>query len=127
MSFVFKYIFGQVKLHIHNASAFPSVFTLYVVIVRSVFYNSPDLKKWDYTGFGSSVIPSVCHDFVSAQYLENKLIELLPNFVYALILTISRWRVLHVVFRIFLTELWPLTDIRMLFRIFFPLNILRTN
>ena len=74
VSFVFKYICGQVKLHIDNASAFPSVFTLYVVLVRSVFYNSPDLKKWDYTGFGLSVIPSVCHDCVSAQYLENKLI-----------------------------------------------------
>ena len=42
-------------------------------------YYSPTLKKGGYIGFGLSVnllvLPSVCHNFVSAQYLENKLID----------------------------------------------------
>ena len=40
----------------------------------TLFY-SPALKKWGYIGFGFTVIPSVHHNFVSAQYLENNFIE----------------------------------------------------
>ena len=43
--------------------------------MKKALYYSPALKKWGYTGFGLSVILSVRHNFVSAQYLENKLIE----------------------------------------------------
>ena len=48
------------------------------------------LKKGGYTGFGLFVILSVRHNFISTQYLENKLIEFNQNFLYALILMPSR-------------------------------------
>ena len=38
-----------------------------------------------------------------------------PNFVFAFILTISRLGLLHVIFCLFVTELWPLIDVRILF------------
>ena len=42
-------------------------------------YYSPSLKKWGLYRIGMSVIPSVhlsvCHNFVSAQYLEHSFIE----------------------------------------------------
>ena len=44
-----------------------------------------------------------------------------PNFAHALILTRSRLGLLLVIFRKFVTELWPLIDVRILF----PVNILR--
>ena len=50
-------------------------------------------------------------NFVSTQYLENGLIECLPNFVCALVLTRSRLELLPVIFRKFVTELWPLIDV----------------
>ena len=46
---------------------------------------------------------------------------ILPSF--ALILTRSRLGLLYIVFRRFEIELWPLTDVRILF----PLNIYRMN
>ena len=47
-----------------------------------------------------------------------------PSFSCAMVLTRSRMGLLHVSFRKFMTELWPLSDVR----ISFPLNIfLRTN
>ena len=46
-----------------------------------------------------------------------------PNFGYALMLTRSRLGLLRINFHKFITELWPLIDVRILF----PLNILRTN
>ena len=46
-----------------------------------------------------------------------------PNFAYALILTRSRLGLLCIHFCKFITELWPLIDVR----ISFPLNILRTS
>ena len=74
-------------------------------------------KEWSYTGFGLSVIPSVYTSyFVSAQYLEQ-IDRILPNFVYALILTRSRVGLLHIIFLTFVIELWPLTDVRISFYI----------
>ena len=55
-----------------------------------------------------------------------------PYFIYELILTISSWGLLHVVFYLFLTKLWPLIDVRTLFLLsaqylqIFLLNIFRT-
>ena len=46
-----------------------------------------------------------------------------PNFAYALILTRSRLGLLSIDFRKFITELWPVIDVR----ISFLLNILTTN
>ena len=52
----------------------------------------------------------------------KKIDRILPNFVYALILTRSRFGLLPVIFLKFVM-LWPLVDVR----ISFPLNIFRTN
>ena len=41
----------------------------------STFGELVALEMRGYTGFGLSVIPSVLHNLVSAQYIENKLIE----------------------------------------------------
>ena len=38
-----------------------------------------------------------------------------PNFVYAFILTISRLGLLPVIICLFVTELWPLIDVRIVF------------
>ena len=57
-----------------------------------------------------------CQNFVSAQM---DIISL--NFVYAFILTISRLGLLPVIFCLFVIELWPLIDVRVLFL----LNIFR--
>ena len=115
----------------------------------------------------------LCQNFVSAQYLENQLIEfhqilymdsywqdlawdcftsfctrlyqsygpwfttkfpfrsiswkpfdrISPNFLYEFILTRSTLGLLHVIFHIFVPELWPLIYAK----IWFQLNILRTN
>ena len=46
-----------------------------------------------------------------------------PNFIYAFILTRSTLRLLHIIFRTFVPELWPL----IYSKISFPINILRTN
>ena len=48
---------------------------------------------------------------------------ILPNFVYALILTISKFGLLQIIVRKFVAKLWPLIDVRVLFQ----LTILRTN
>ena len=55
--------------------------------------------------------------------MREQLDRILPNFVYALILTRSRMVLLPVIFCEFVTELGPLIGVRILF----PLNILRTN
>ena len=47
-------------------------------------------------------------NFVSAQYLENNLIEFYQMFFYRFILTRSTVGLLHLIFRIFVPELWPL-------------------
>ena len=45
------------------------------------------------------------------------------TFEYAFIMKRSRLGLLAVIFRLFVTELWPLIDVR----ISFPVNIFRTN
>ena len=60
-----------------------------------------------------------CQNFVSAQYLEKELINF--DFAYAMILTTSSLWLLNDHFSQFITELWPLNDVRILF----PLNILK--
>ena len=60
-------------------------------------------------------------NFVSAQYLENKWTAL--NFIFAFILTRSTLGSLHIIFRIFVPDLWPLIYAK----ISFPLNILKIN
>ena len=66
---------------------------------------------------------SVRHKFVFAQYLENKLIDFYQ------ILYMHRYcqdlGLLHIIFRKFVTELWPLSDVGISFRISFLLNILQ--
>ena len=62
-------------------------------------------------------------NFVSAQYLENKLVEFSPNFIYAFILIRSTLGLLHIIFRTFVPELWPLIYAI----ISFQFNILRAN
>ena len=49
--------------------------------------------------------------------------RILPNFIYAFILTRSKLRLLHIIFCTFVPELWPLIYSKILFL----LNILRTN
>ena len=54
-------------------------------ITVSTYIYSPALKKGGYIGFGLSVIVHcsyVCHNFVSAQYLENSY-RISPNLMYA--------------------------------------------
>ena len=46
-----------------------------------------------------------------------------PNFIYAFILKRSTLGLLHIIFRTFVPELWPLIYAK----ISFPFNILRTN
>ena len=76
-------------------------------------------------------------NFVSAQYLEDKLTEIKPNFKLEFILTssslgllhvISHWTraslgLLHNITHTFVPKLWPLIYVK----ISFPLNTLRTN
>ena len=63
-----------------------------------------------------------CQNFVSAQYLGNKLIEF-DQFAYALMLTRARLGLLHVNFHKFTTQLWHMV----IFKVSFLLNILGTN
>ena len=49
--------------------------------------------------------------------------RILPNFVYSLKVTRSRFGLLAIIFCKFVTELWPLIDVRILFL----LNIFRKN
>ena len=64
----------------------------------------------------------LCQNFVSAQYVENKL-TYSPKIIYSFILTSSKFGLLQLIFRTFVPELWPLINAR----ISYPLNILRTN
>ena len=50
----------------------------------------------------------LCQNFVSAQYLENNLIEFYQMFFYGFILTRPTVGLVHLIFRIFAPELWPL-------------------
>ena len=61
-------------------------------------------------------------NFVSAQYLEDKLTDF-RQFFSALILTRSSFRLLHDIYDLFVTELWP----KIYVRISFLLNIFRPN
>ena len=60
---------------------------------------------------------------VFPQYLQNKWMNFDQNFVYALINTRSMFFLMHIIFGQFLTGLWPLINIRILFM----LNILGIN
>ena len=59
---------------------------------------------------------------ISTQYLENN-DRITPNFIYALILTRSSLRLLHVIFWLICTRVMALD----LYPNLFPLNISRTN
>ena len=61
--------------------------------------------------------------FVSVQYLEHKWTEFHQSFTYAFIWTKSTLGLVHIIFRRFVPELWPLIYAK----ISFPFNILRTN
>ena len=54
-------------------------------------------------------------NFISAQYLENQLVEFLPNFIYASNLARSSSGLLHVIFCNFLPELCMALDLRLNF------------
>ena len=62
-------------------------------------------------------------NLVSAPYRENKLTDFYQILKYEFILTRSKLRLLHVIFRTFVPESWPLIYTK----ISFPFNILRTN
>ena len=63
----------------------------------------------------------LCQNFVSAQYLENKLTDFHQIlYIYAFILIRYRLGSLHMIFRTFVLVLWPLIYARFLF----PVNIL---
>ena len=62
-------------------------------------------------------------NFVSIQYLENKLMEFDKILHMHWYIQEWGWDYYMLIFAIFLTELWPLIDVRILF----PLSILRTN
>ena len=47
-------------------------------------------------------------NFISVQYLENKWTKFHQIFIYAFILTRSTLGLLHIIFRTFVPELWPL-------------------
>ena len=87
------------------------IYMIYVGIVRHHFWHictrvmAPDLRKY----------------FVSAHYLENKLIEF-HQILYAFILTRSTLGSLHI-FRTFVPVLWPFIYVK----ISFPFTILRTD
>ena len=81
--------------------------------------NSPALKKWGLYWIWV-VRHSICHSvppsqfcFPSISWEQND--RILPNFVYALVLTRFRSGLLHIIFHTFVLELWPLTDVRILF------------
>ena len=84
----------------------------------SVCVYSPTLKKG-----GLYWIWVVRH---SVRHLEET-DRISPNVVYTLILTRSRLGLLHIIFCALVIELWPLINVRILFRISFLLNILRTE
>ena len=65
----------------------------------------------------------LCQNFVSAQYLKNKLTEFLQILYISFISTRSTLGLLHIIFPRLVIELWPLIFARILF----PFNILRTN
>ena len=67
--------------------------------------------------------PDKCQILVSSQYLENKLVGFYQIMYIQHKLIWSRFGLLHNIFRTFITELWPLDDVWILF----PLNILRIN
>ena len=71
-----------------------------------------------------SVRPSVRHNFVSAQYLDNKAIEFTKFCIVHWYWQDLGWDCFLVIFRTFVPELWPL---KVYDKISFPLNILRTN
>ena len=54
-------------------------------------------------------------NFVSTQISGEQMDRISPNFLDAFILTISRLGLLPVIFCLFVTELWPLIDVRILF------------
>ena len=65
----------------------------------------------------------LCWNFVFHSISWELTIILSPNFIYAFILIRSSLGLLHVIFGIFVPELWPLNYAKILF----PFNILRTN
>ena len=84
-------------------------------------YYRPTLKNWGLCWIWVVSHPSVIILF-PINILRTKE-RVSPNFVNALILTRSRFGLLHIIFRTFLPELWPLIYAKILFL----LNILRTN
>ena len=64
-------------------------------------------------------MPKFSFHSVSLELIDR----ILPNFIYAFILTRSSLGLLHVIFRSFVPEKWPLIYAKNSF----PLNILRTN
>ena len=63
-------------------------------------------------------MPKFCFRSVSREQIDRNS----PNFIFAFILTRSRLRLLPSMFCLFVAELWPLIDVRILFL----LNIFRT-
>ena len=72
-----------------------------------------------YQSYGPWFTPKFCFISISWEQIDR----ISTNFIYAFILTRSSLRLLHVIFRSFVPELWPLIYAK----ISFPLNILRTN
>ena len=69
----------------------------------------PALKKGGYTGFELSVSPSVrLSQFHFHSISLEQIDRILPNFVYAFILTRSRLGLLHIIICTLVIELWHL-------------------
>ena len=72
-----------------------------------------------YQSYGPWFMPKFCFRSISWERIDR----ISQNFIYALILTRSRFGLLSVIFGTFVPELWPLIYSKILF----PLNILRTS
>ena len=87
----------------------------------------PHFKKWGLYWIWVvrySVRHSVCHSVHPSQFCFRSISweqidQIIPNCVYVLILTRSSLRLLHIIFRTFVLELWPLTNIRFFWKICF--------
>ena len=105
------------------------LFPLYILFHQILYMHSywQDLA-WDcytfffgnlYQSYGPLFMPKFCFPSISWEPIGR----ISPKFIYAFILAISSLGLLHVIFREFLPELWPLIYAE----ISYPLNIFRTK
>ena len=102
-----------------RASSAPAL-GLNTIIFKHVYYYSPSLKKWGYTGFTMSfrrsVLPLFSYSVIPSKFHFHSISwepvnRIWPNFVCTLTLTRSSLGLLTVIFCKILTELPPLIDV----------------